>query len=268
MALDAQRQGLDALDEVPGALRRDRRPEVAEQLHAGLDDVRESVAHGRRVAGAVIRGVRLGETGELLHVLRPGESSAVDHDAADRGAMAAEELGDRVHDDVSAVLERTDEVGGGDRVVDDQRHAVRMGDVGDRADVEDVDPGVADRLREQQLRVRTDRAAPFLRGVLVLDEGDLDAELRERVLEEVVGAAVDRGGGDEVVACLGDVQDREGRRRLPAGEDEGAGAALERGEALLEHILRRVLDAGVDVAELGECEEVRGVVGVVEDVGG
>jgi uncharacterized circularly permuted ATP-grasp superfamily protein len=36
--------------------------------------------------------------------------------------------------------------------------------------------------------------------------------------------------------------------------------------ALLDDILRRVLDAGVDVAELGQREEVRGVVGVVEHV--
>jgi hypothetical protein len=34
------------------------------------------------------------------------ELPAVDDDAADRGAVTAEELGRRVHDDVGAVLER------------------------------------------------------------------------------------------------------------------------------------------------------------------
>ena len=43
---------------------------------------------------------------------------------------------------------------------------------------------------------------------------------------------------------------------------------FERGEALLDDGLRRVLDAGVDVAELGQGEEVLRVLGVVEDVGG
>ena len=52
----------------------------------------------------------------------------------------------------------------------------------------------------------------------------------------------------------------------PLATQEGAGAALERGDALLDDVLGRVLDAGVDVAELGQREQVRGVVGVVEDV--
>ena len=48
-----------------------------------------------------------------------------------------------------------------------------------------------------------------------------------------------------------------------AGRDEQrAGAALERGDALLDDGLRRVHDARVDVAELREREQVRRVVGV------
>jgi hypothetical protein len=69
-----------------------------------------------------------------------------------------------------------------------------------------------------------------------------------------------------VVTRLRDVQDGEGRRRLTAGKQQGPGAALEGCEALLDDRLRGVLDARVDVAELGEREEVGRVVGVVEDV--
>ena len=106
VTLDAQRQRLDALDEQPGALRGDRGAEVAQQLHAGLDDVGEAVADRGRVAGAVVRRVGHGEAGELVDVLGPLERAAVDDDAADDGAVAAEELRRRVHDDVGAVLER------------------------------------------------------------------------------------------------------------------------------------------------------------------
>ena len=70
---------------------------------------------------------------------------------------------------------------------------------------------------------------------------------------------------------------RSGIRRQPlleggpvaaaAGQDEGSCAPLERGETLLEDVLRRVLDAGVDVAELGQGEQVLGVLSIVEDVG-
>ena len=76
----------------------------------------------------------------------------------------------------------------------------------------------------------TDRCAPFLGVVLVLDERDVDAELLERVLEEVVRAAVDRARRDDVVAGFGDVQhgDRLGRltaeasRRAPVPPSSAA----------------------------------------------
>jgi hypothetical protein len=62
--------------------------------------------------------------------------TAVDDEAADGGAVAADELGGRVHHDVGAVLERPDEPRGGDGVVDDERHAVGVGDLADADDVE------------------------------------------------------------------------------------------------------------------------------------
>ncbi len=192
--------------------------------------------------------------------------AAVDDDAADDGAVAAEELRRRVDDDVGAVLEGLDEVRRRDRVVDDQRDAVLVRDVRDGADVEHVDLRVADGLGEEELRVGPDRGGPLLGVVLVLDEGRLDAELGERVLEEVVRAAVDRARRDEVVAGLGDVEHGGGLGRLAAREQQCARAALERGETLLDDRLRRVLDAGVDVAELGQREEVGRVVGAVEHV--
>jgi hypothetical protein len=171
-----------------------------------------------------------------------------------------------VNDDVGAVLEGTDQVRGCDRVVRDQRDTVLVRDVGDASDVEHVRLRVADRLREEQLRVGTDRTAPLVEVVLVLDEGRLDAELRERVLEEVEGTAVDGARRHDVVARLRDVQDREGLGSLSARDEQGARAALERGDALLGDVLRGVHDAGVDVARLGEREQVRRVIRVAEHV--
>jgi hypothetical protein len=180
--------------------------------------------------------------------------------------MAAEELRGRVDDDVRPVLEGADEVRRRDRVVDDERHTGRVRHVGDEPDVEDVDLRVADGLREEQLRVRTHGAPPLLGVVLVLDEGGLDPELRERVLEEVVRTAVDRGGRHDVVARLRDVQHGGRLGSLTGREEERTRSALECGEPLLDDGLRRVLDTRVDVAELREREEVLRVVGVVEHV--
>jgi RNA-splicing ligase RtcB len=87
-------------------------------------------------------------------------------------------------------------------------------------------------------------------------------------VEEVVGAAVERGGGDDLVAGAGQGEDGERLGGLAGGRGERGRAAFERGDALLEDVGGGVHDAGVDVAELLEAEEAAGVVGIVEDVGG
>ena len=63
-----------------------------------------------------------------------------------------------------------------------------------------------------------------------------DAPLGQRVGEEVVGAAVEGLGGDEVVPGPGEVQHGERLRRLPARHRQRRHATLELGDPLLEDI--------------------------------
>jgi hypothetical protein len=100
--------------------RRQRRAERAQRLHAGLHGEAE-VAEGFVEAHAVIALRGLGHLRELAVV--PGELARLDDHAAHGGAVAAEELGGRMHDDVGAVLDRPAQIGRGEGVVDHQRHA-------------------------------------------------------------------------------------------------------------------------------------------------
>ena len=54
----------------------------------------------------------------------------------------------------------------------------------------------------------------------------------------------------------------------PDATAERAGAAFDRGDALLEDVGGRVHDPRVDVAELLQGKEIGGVIGALEDVGG
>ena len=92
-------------------------------------------------------------------------------------------------------------------------------------------------------------------------------ELGQRVVEQVVGAAIERSGGNDLVARRRQRDDDEGFGGLSGGQRQPGDSAFERGDALLEDVGRRVHDAGVDVAELLQGEESRGVVGIVEHVG-
>ena len=178
--------------------------------------------------------------------------------------MPAEELGGRVDHDVGAVLDRAQQVRGSQRGVHDQRQAGGVRDLGQALEVGDVAGRVGDDLGVDGLGVLADRRGEVGR-VGGVDERGLDAEAAQGHVELGDGSAVELGGRDNVVARAG--QRREGDElgcHAGAGGD-GADAALERGDAFLEGRNGRVADARVDVAVLLQGEEVRGIVGVLED---
>ena len=87
-------------------------------------------------------------------------------------------------------------------------------------------------------------------------------------MEEIVGAAVERSGGNDLVAGAGQSGDDESLGSLSGGGCQAGGSAFEGGNALLKDVGGGVHDAGVDVAELLESEETGRVIGIVKDVGG
>ena len=101
--------------------------------------------------------------------------------------------------------------------------------------------------------------------VRVRHERHGDAELLQRVGQQVVGSAVEAGAGHHVVAGLGDVEDREGLGGLAGAEQQRREAAFQAGHALFHGVLGGVADPGVDGREFGEREAVRGAFGAGED---
>ena len=101
--LHAQVQGLRALQQQEGVEGRQRGAGIAQALHARLDD------EGQRpeclgVGDAVVGRIGIDEIGEAAGGF-PVELAAIDDDAANGGAVPANELGGRVDDDVRAPLD-------------------------------------------------------------------------------------------------------------------------------------------------------------------
>ena len=82
----------------------------------------------------------------------------------------------------------------------------------------------------------------------------------QRVVQLVVGAAVERRRRHDVAPALRQVGERHELRGLAARGGQRADPAFERGHAVLERGLGGVHDPGVDVAELLEPEQRRRVV--------
>ncbi len=189
--------------------------------------------------------------------------------------MATSKLGEAVDDNVGAPLEGPDEVGRGNRVVDDQRDTGIVADLAHTLDVEDVVLRICQHLAIEGLRVGANGGAHLLKIVGVVDERDLDTHLRQGVVEQVVGAAVKRRAGHDVIAGLGQIEDGQGLGRLAAadhqrtGQADGGGAAtLQRIDAGFQRPLGGVHQPGVDVAHLGQREQVLGVSRITKFVAG
>ena len=104
-------------------------------------------------------------------------------------------------------------------------------------------------------------------GSARIDETHLYPLVLERVGEQVPGTSVEVGGAHHIVAGMGDVLERESRRRLAGRQRQRRRTAFERRHSILEHGLGRIHNPGVDIAEFLEREQVRDVLGIPEPVG-
>mmetsp|Transcript_7243 Transcript_7243/g.18419 ORF Transcript_7243/g.18419 Transcript_7243/m.18419 type:complete len:464 (-) Transcript_7243:43-1434(-) len=266
VALHAQGQRLDALEELPGVVGRDAPAEVAQRHRQHAQFVRQRrQGFGQVVAPAQapVRRVRLVEQRVLAGA--PLEAALVDHDAADAGAVAAHPLRQGADDDVRAVLEGLAQVRRGEGAVHDERDAEVVRHRGDGLQVADLQRRVGHRLAEHRAGLVVD-GRPEVLGVLGVHERDGDAEGGEDVVELRVGAAVQLVAADDVVARLRQRDDGVEARGGAGGHGEAGErvAALQLGHAALQHVRGRVHQARVDVAKLLEGEQVGGVLGVLE----
>ena len=151
-------------------------------------------------------------------------------------------------------------------VVHDQRHAELAADLGDFGDGKHGELRVGQRLAVVAARPRVGRAAEIL-GVGRVDEAALDAHGRSSCWRTDSRCRhrcrSSRRNCRRHGRCSGP---RTATPPVPSQRQRGD-AAFERGDALLEHGLRRIHDPRVDVAELLKREQVARMLGRLELIG-
>ena len=257
-------QGLEALEQQEGVEGRHRGPHVPELFGPQLRAERK-LSEVLPEPQPVVTGVRFGHLREAT--APPVEPPGLHDHAADGRAVPADELGGRVHHDVGPVLQWPAQVRRGEGGVHHQGQVVGVGHVGEGNQVGDGPRRVADDLGVEETRVGVDACGERL-GVVSVHEAGLDAEAAQRGLEHGVGAAVERRGGHEVAALLGQCHGGQELGGLARGGGHGPDPAIQAGHAFLEGRCRGVRDAGVDGAVLLECEQVGGIGHVVEHEAG
>ena len=176
--------------------------DIAQELDAQLDDVGDV---GAEILGGeditvdqtVVARIRRGEFGKRPDAAQSNVPPSTTK-TADRCPMAADELGRGVDHDVGAVIERPHEVRRRQCVIEHQRDASRMRHRGHGTDVERVQVGIADRLRERTTfslpaTCRPPRSDPARRTWSPSCPAGNDGE-------EVGGSAAQARGGNDLVA--------------------------------------------------------------------
>ena len=180
--------------------------------------------------------------------------------------MTADELGSRVNNDISTVLDRADEVRSTEGVVNYERQTVLVRNLCNSLDIRNIGIRVAESLDVNSLSVVLDSTFQLFQ-IVCINEGGLNAELRQSVCQQIIAAAVDGLLCYDVVAglskCLNGVSDRCG---TGSGSQSG-NTVLERCNALLEHILCRIGQTTVDIACVSQTETVSRVLTVMENIG-
>lgn len=154
VALNTQREGFQTLEEYECVERRDSSAGVAQEdsSDVGHESCRANCV---READAVVGGVRLGDPCVSAGLL-PVEVAAVYDNAADCCSVAADELCSGVYHDVSAVLNRAEQVRSCKGAVNYQRDTVLVSDLREVLDVGYVGVRVAQGLNVQRLGVLVD----------------------------------------------------------------------------------------------------------------
>lgn len=166
----------------------------------------------------------------------PVEFSAIYNYAPDRGAMATYPFGRAVDHYVGAVVNWTAKIAACAKgIVDYDRDTVFVCDFCNGFQVWDVVAGVSDGFKVYGFGFVINEGVKVGCGVSY-DEFGGYAEAGKGDFELVVSAAVEIGGGDYVVACVGESGDSHELGGLAGGGCNGCDAAFERCNSLFEDI--------------------------------
>ena len=154
VAVEAQGQGLHALQQQKGIEGRNAGAGVTKNNSPEIGN--EGSGAGRVHKGdAVIAGIGLRNRRKLTGGL-PVELAGIHHDAAERRAMSADELGGGMQHDIRAMLNGPDQIGRAKGVVDHKGDLMGMGDRRDGVDIRNVGIGVAKGLEVDGLGIGLD----------------------------------------------------------------------------------------------------------------
>ena len=212
----------------------------------------------------MIRRVRLSDVRILAGCL-PVKLTGLNDDTAECCTVAAEELSCRMNYNVSAVLERSDQVRCTECVIYYYRKSVLVCDGGNSVDIRDITVRVSECLEVDSACVFLDGTLYFCEVMCVYECG-FNSVLGQRVCEKVEGTAVDRLLCYDVAAVSCESLDRISDGCCAGCYCECCGTAFQSCYSFLENALCGVRKSSVNVTAGSQVKSCFCVLTVMEDI--
>jgi len=181
--------------------------------------------------------------------------------------MAADEFGGGMDYHVSPVFKGPQQVGSGKGAVHNQRNLVFVGNGSHCIDVDQVGVGVAYGFNVDGLGVFPYGLFEDLYPFGGIHESGFNAEIREGMFEQVVGAPVYGGGADNVLTGMDQGLHGVGHCSGAAGRSQSSHPAFQGGDPFFKNIFRRVGETAVHIPGILQSEPVSRVLAVPEHIG-
>ena len=189
-------------------LRRLNGTEIAHQLCGGLGNESAAESKPLGISHAMVAVIRRGETGILIGIFGPVELSGIDDAAAYTRTVAVHIFGGRMGDNVGAPFKGAAVDRGSKGIINNQRHAMRVGGMGKLLDIQHGEGRVGDCLAKNRLGVGAEGGLQFLGSAVRIDESKVDPHLFHCHRKQVIGSPIDRSGRNHMIATVGDVENR------------------------------------------------------------
>src|SRR6266699_177631 len=118
-----------------------------------------------------------------------------------------------MNDDIGAMLEWLYQVWCRQCIVYDQRYPILMRDIRYGLNVQRIQARIAQCFSKHSLRAFVDCRTEVFRFAAI-HKTHVDTKLGQRIVEEIISAAIEAGRGDDLIAGLSDIQDSQRFSRL------------------------------------------------------
>ena len=177
--------------------------------------------------------------------------------------MSAEELRCGMNHNVSAMLDRTDQIRGSEGIVDYQGKSVLMCDLGNCIDIGNVGIRISEGLQIDGSGVFFDRTFHF-GEIVCIYKRSFNSVLRQGMCKEVVASAVNCLLCHNVPAVSGQCFNGVCDCCCSGCKSQCCGSAFQGCNSLFENILRGVGQSSVNIARIRKTETVCRMLAVME----